>query len=188
VSEKERRSFAIKCRAHGVSAAEMKTFIDRLERYSLGDELTARLSLAYEAHLQRKHDAFARHLEWIKSQMRDFRMSTIVNESGSHLERASQHAAQAHKEFAEQTADLRVAAHIGERVRAGAKQRGDVKDKKEARDYARAHWKKFPDDSLTAVAELPQIRMIGPYAKRTLQSWIRDLKPGGTRPGRPRKR
>jgi len=72
----------------------------------------------------------------------------------------------------------------------GYESRRDRIERQEVRDLAAGHWRKFPDDPVAAVVR--DNEGIQPfthrYTERTLRDWIKDLKPGGTRRGRPRKR
>ena len=86
-------------------------------------------------------------------------------------------------------ADQEPAALIGEEVATAHKSRQDHKDKKEIRGYAVAHWQKFPTDSIADVLRIPPVAPFTRYYnKQTLHRWFKDLKPGGTRRGRPKKK
>jgi hypothetical protein len=77
---------------------------------------------------------------------------------------------------------------LAEKVRDGHRNREDRRDKAEIRDLAKGHWRKHPGDTVAAVLKIPGIApWTRHYNRRTVRGWIKDLKPGGTSPGRPKK-
>lgn len=75
------------------------------------------------------------------------------------------------------------------KIHEGYRNRRDAKDRSEVRDLATAHWRKFSDDPVAAVIRSSAIAPFARYySDRTVRDWIKDLKPGGTRAGRPKKK
>lgn len=82
----------------------------------------------------------------------------------------------------------RAATYAYQKLRLGPLSEQDKRDQREILDLAKAYWAKFPDTSVTAVIRESGIAKVARINPRTVGGWIKHLKPGGTRPGRPKKR